>query len=46
MEQISDLQKLGRRLNSLHSLIKKDFPKDIWIMDGIHISFVKLIQTG
>lgn len=46
MEEISEIQKVGRRLDSLKNHIREKSPKEVWIIDKIHILFVKLISTG
>lgn len=46
MEGISEIQKVGRRLDSLKNHIREKSPKEVWIIDKIHILFVKLISTG
>ncbi len=42
---MSQLQKLGGRLDSLHKLIKEQHPQDEWILVNIIPLFVKCIDS-
>lgn len=43
---MSELVKIGRRLDNIKDEINSNFPKDKWVMDKLHSLFVRSIQSN
>ena len=43
---MSNLEKLGKRLDNILKYIKNEKPKDIWIINNLDILFKETIETN
>ena len=41
----NEITDIGRRSDSLKVLIQNDFKNDIWIIEGVHIYILELIDS-